>query len=187
MFTFAVLMEQVQLHDKHFTLKYPAAELDERIRLVAGQITHDYMGRKPIFLVVLNGAFMFAAGLIRNVCLDCEVSFVKLASYHGTSSSGKVVGLIGLTEDLSGRDVILVEDIVDTGTTLEHLLHEVGKQAPASVTIATLLYKPEAYKKHFPIDYVGLEVPNEFLVGFGLDYDGLGRNLSAIYTLSASE
>ncbi len=181
--TFAPSMQEVQLHDKRFRVKYDENMLNERIVRLASDITGDYEGRTPIFLVVLNGAFMFSAELIKHVQTACEVSFVKLASYHGTSSTGKVTGLIGLSEDLTGRDVILVEDIVDTGLTLSHLMREVLKQSPASVQVATLLFKPEAYKQEHELKYVGLEVSNEFLVGYGLDYDGLGRNLSAIYTL----
>ncbi len=178
-------MNQIQLHDKKFTRKYDEYFLDEKIKELAGRITEDYQNKLPLFLVVLNGAFVFSAILIRNVKVPCEVSFIKLASYHGTTSTGKVHSLMGLTESLAGRNIIIVEDIVDTGNTLQHILEEVKKHGAESVEVATLLLKPEAYTKPYPVKYAGLEVPNEFLVGFGLDYDGLGRNLSSIYTLSA--
>jgi hypoxanthine phosphoribosyltransferase len=176
-------MQQVAVLDKQFRERIPAVELDARILELSRQISADYQDKNPVFVVVLNGAFMFAAQLIRHVCLNTEVSFVKLASYHGTSSTGKVHSLIGLSEDLRGRDVILVEDIVDTGLTIKHLMTELEKLSPSDIQVATLLYKPEAYKENYPIKYAGFEVPNEFLVGFGLDYNGYGRNLSSIYTI----
>lgn len=176
-------MQEVKVLDKRFKERIPSAELDARILELSRQFSADYEGKNPVFVVVLNGAFMFAAQLIRHVCLDTEVSFVKLASYHGTTSTGKVHSLIGLSEDLRDRHVVLVEDIVDTGLTVKHLMAELEKLSPADIQVATLLYKPDAYKEPFPIKYRGFEVSNEFLVGFGLDYNGYGRNLSSIYTI----
>ena len=154
------------------------------VKVVAAKINEDYKGKNPLFLVILNGSFLFAADLVRAIDSEgCEVSFVKFSSYEGTESSGKVKELIGLNERLDGRDVIIVEDIVDTGTTIVQMMDDLMKRNPASVRIAALLFKPEAYKKHLKIDYVGMEIPNAFIVGYGLDYNGLGRNLKDIYVL----
>jgi hypoxanthine phosphoribosyltransferase len=138
----------------------------------------------PIFLVVLNGSFMFAADLLKEVTIPCEISFIKVASYHGTSSTGNVTELIGLTEDITGRTVVIVEDIVDTGITLERLMNVLTRKKVKQIKIATVLLKPQSYKKEFKVDYVGIEIPNDFVVGYGLDYDGLGRNLKEIYVLA---
>jgi len=154
------------------------------VKVVAKKINSDYAGKNPLFLVVLNGAFLFAADLLR--CIDsdgCEVSFVKFSSYAGTESTGKVKELIGLNETLEGRDVIIVEDIVDTGNTIVQMMDDLAKRKCASVKIAALLFKPEAYRKDVKIDYVGIEIPDAFIVGYGLDYDGLGRNLKDIYVI----
>ncbi len=176
-------MERITLKDKTFTPYIRGAELQSRIAELGAQITRDYAGKTPLFLSVLNGSFMFTADLLKAVDLPCEVSFVKVASYHGTGSSGKVTELIGLSEHIEGRDVIVVEDIVDTGLTIQKVAELLSERHPASLRIATLLFKPEAYKGTMPVDYVVREIPNAFVVGYGLDYDGLGRNLRDIYQI----
>lgn len=177
-------MEIITVKDKSFKPYISEDDLQVSIKNVATQINNDYKGSEPLFLGVLNGSFMFFSDLLKSIDLACKVSFVKLASYEGTSTTGKVNELIGLSESIEGRDIIIVEDIVDTGNTLVKLYDILSKGKPKSVKIATLLYKPEAYKKDHPIDYVGLEIPNAFVLGYGLDYDGLGRNLSSIYVLN---
>lgn len=177
-------MKIITIKDKSFKPFISEEKLQESIRQVALKINEDYKGQLPIFLGVLNGSFMFFGDLLKSIDLECTVSFVKLASYEGTHSTGQVNELIGLDEDVSDKDIILVEDIVDTGNTLEKLYEILNGKNPKSIKIATLLYKPEAYKKAHPIDYVGLEIPNAFVLGYGLDYDGLGRNLSSIYVLN---
>lgn len=174
-------MPIVQLHDRKFQPFIPYQKIQESIQTLAAQINQDYAGKEPLFVAVLNGSFMFAADLLKEIQLPCQVSFVKLASYHGISSTGSVTELIGFTENVEGRDVIIVEDIVDTGVTLEKVLHIFQHKNCASIKIATLLLKPDAYKKPAKIDYVCMEIPNEFIVGYGLDYDGMGRNLKDIY------
>ncbi|WP_320054253.1 hypoxanthine phosphoribosyltransferase [uncultured Acetobacteroides sp.] len=177
-------MERIKLHDKVFEVSIPSDRIQEAVRNVANQINSEYTDADcPIFLSVLNGSFMFAADLIKNINFQCEISFTKLASYNGTSSTGKVNELIGLTKSLKDRVVIIVEDIIDTGTTLEKLLEVVGAQEPREVKIATFLFKPDAYKKDLKIDYVAMEIPNDFIVGYGLDYQELGRNYKSIYTV----
>lgn len=177
------MKDEVQLHDKVFVPYLQESKIAEAVKAVAAKINADYRGKNPLFLVVLNGAFLFAADLLRGIDVDCEVSFVKFSSYEGTSSTGKIKELIGLNENLEGRDVIIVEDIVDTGTTIVQMMEDLAKRKTSSVRIASLLFKPEAYKKDIKIDYVGMEIPNAFIVGYGLDYDGRGRNLKDIYVI----
>jgi hypoxanthine phosphoribosyltransferase len=176
-------MKEVQLKDKRFRIDISGDKIMEQVERVASEINRDLKGKKPLFLVVLNGAFMFAADLLKNIDIDCEVSFVKLASYQGTSSTEKVKELIGLNEDLTGRVVVVVEDIVDTGFTMENIITDLLRLKATEVHVATLLFKPEAFQKKFKIDYIGLSIPNDFIVGYGLDYDGLGRNLKDIYKI----
>ncbi|HOK60392.1 MAG: hypoxanthine phosphoribosyltransferase [Tenuifilum sp.] len=178
-------MKQVKLKDKEFRLSYPEAEIQNDIDLVASKINHDFAksGEVPFFVSVLNGSFMFTADLLKRITVPCEVSFVKLASYQGTSSTGKVNELIGLNENVTGRTLVVLEDIVDTGITLSKLYEELRKLNPKEIRVATLLFKPEAYKGNIKLDYIGRSIPNDFIVGYGLDYDGLGRNLPDIYTL----
>jgi hypoxanthine phosphoribosyltransferase len=176
-------METITVKDLSFKPFISEEELQVAIKKVAQNINKDYKGKTPIFLGVLNGSFMFMGDLMKSINLDCFTSFVKMASYEGTESTGKINELIGLNEDIEGKDIILVEDIVDTGNTLVKLYEILGEKKPKSIKIATLLYKPEAYKKSHKIDYVGKEIPNAFVLGYGLDYDGLGRNLSSIYVL----
>ena len=177
-------MDIITVKDKSFKPYISEESLQTSVKKVALKINADYKGCTPIFLGILNGSFMFFGDLLKSIDLECTVSFVKLASYEGTDSTGEVNELIGLNEDIEGKDIILVEDIVDTGNTLVKLHEILSKKNPKSIKIATLLYKPEAYKKHHPIDYVGLEIPNAFVLGYGLDYDGLGRNLNSIYVLN---
>lgn len=177
-------MDKVQLHDKTFRPFISKEKIDGAIKQLAATIQKDYSGRKPLFVGVLNGSFLFIADLVREFSGDCEVSFVKLASYEGTNTTGIVNELIGLNEDVSGRDIIIVEDIVDSGNTIVKLVEMFSEKNPNSLKIASLLFKPKAYKKDIPIDYVAIEVGNEFLVGYGLDYDGLGRNLKDIYIIT---
>ncbi len=176
-------IETIKLGDKIFVSYISEKKIDQAVQRVAGRINADLAGRRPLFLVVLNGSFLFAADLVRDVKTECEISFVKLASYEGTESSGKIKELVGLNENIAGRDVIIVEDIVDTGNTIVHIVGQLKKMEPASIRIATLLFKPDAYKKDIPVDYRGLEIPNAFIVGYGLDYNGLGRNLRDIYVI----
>lgn len=175
---------RVTLHDKTFELSIPYEELNKAIQKVADQINEDYKDiDKPLFLGVLNGAFMFMSELMQKINFPCELSFVKLASYVGTSSTGKVQELIGLRNNVEGRHLIIVEDVVDTGESMEHLLRSLSGHKPASVTIATLLFKPTKFTKDYEVKYRAMDIPDDFIVGFGLDYDELGRNLKDIYTI----
>jgi hypoxanthine phosphoribosyltransferase len=176
-------MKQVHIHDKKFEVLVPSQKIQEGIASVAEKINQELDGKRPVFICVLNGAFIFAADLLKKITIDCEISFVKLASYYGTTSSGEVKTLIGLDENVKNRTVVILEDIVDTGLTVETIVKQLSVFEPAQIKIATLLLKPDAYNKNIPIDYTALTVPNDFLVGFGLDYDGLGRNLEDIYVL----
>ena len=177
-------MDIITVKDKSFRPYISEEDIQASVKSVALKINNDYKESVPIFLGILNGSFMFFGDLLKSINLDCTVSFVKLASYEGTNSTGTVNELIGLKEDVEGKDIILIEDIVDTGNTLVKLHEILSKKNPKSIKIATLLYKPAAYKKEHTIDYVGLEIPNAFVLGYGLDYDGLGRNLSSIYVLN---
>lgn len=173
----------IQLHDLKFTPFISEAEINRAIEEVAEQINRDFKGETPVFLGVLNGAFLFAAEIIKRFEGDCEVNFVKLSSYKGTSTSGEVNSLMGLTQPLENRSVVVIEDIVDTGNTLESIDRILRAEKVKRYKIATLFYKPDAYKKNLSIDYIGLKIPNDFIVGYGLDYDGLGRNLTQVYKL----
>ena len=177
-------MQTLTIKDKTFALFIPETEIKQRVAAVAQRIDQDMAGRTPLFLVVLNGAFMFAADLVRMISVPCEVSFIKLASYQGTHSSGTVTEVIGLHTDLQGRDVIIVEDIVDTGLTMRHLLDKLATLQPASLQVCTLLLKPGKLQTPLDLRYVAMEIPNDFIVGYGLDYDEQGRNLKDIYTLT---
>lgn len=177
-------MKTVKLWDKEFSISYPANEIKKDIETIASQINGDLANENnPLFISVLNGSFIFTADIIRLITVPCEVSFVKLSSYEGTSTTGKVNELIGLTENIKGRSVIILEDIVDTGITLGKLVETLNSFDPKSVKVATLLFKPDSYKGNIKIDYIGKSIPNDFIVGYGLDYNGLGRNLADIYTL----
>ena len=176
-------MAIIRVHDKSFETYLPAETIQQRIKELAGIINKDYAGKKPLFIAILNGSFMFAADLFKHLTIEAEICFIKLASYKGMKSSGNVVTSIGLEDDLFGKEVIIVEDIVDTGKTLHNFLPKLLHQQPKSMKIATLLYKSEAIEYPLVLDYVGFDIPNEFVVGYGLDYDGLGRNLKEIYQL----
>ncbi len=159
-------------------------QIQQSVVELAKRLDADLEGQMPLFVGVLNGSFMFLGDLMKHVSIPCEISFVKLASYEGTSSTGMIKQLVGLNENIKDRTVVIVEDIVDTGNTIEHLHLSLQTQLPKTIKVATLLFKPEAYTKDFPIDYAALRVPNDFLVGYGLDYDGLGRNLKHIYKIT---
>ncbi|GAB2782446.1 hypoxanthine phosphoribosyltransferase [Rhabdobacter roseus] len=174
----------VTVKDKVFAPFIEKEQLAQRIAELADKINTDYAGRTPLLVVVLNGAFLFAADLIRHITIPCEVSFIRLASYAQTQSTGRVKQVLGLQEPVAGRDVVVVEDIVDTGLTMAQLVQQLWEQEASSVEIATLLYKPEAIRESVTLRYVGFEIQNRFVVGFGLDYDGQGRNLDAIYVLA---
>ena len=177
-------MNQIQVLDKTFEVYLDAATIQTRVREMAEQISSDLKGERPLFLSILNGSFLFTADLIRNLTIDPEISFIKLASYKGMRSTGSITTAIGLEVDLAGRDVILLEDIVDTGNTLYQFLPHLQQQQPRSVRIATLLHKAEATVHPLVLDYVGFVIPNKFVVGYGLDYDGWGRQYDAIYQLA---
>lgn len=173
----------IQLHDKHFIPFISAKEIDSAIAKMAQEVAEDMDEEIPLFVGVLNGAFMVVSDFMKHYSKPCEVSFVKLASYEGTSTTNEVKKLIGLNQDLSGRTVVVIEDIVDTGNTLVELKAMFEAKNVKQLKIATLFLKPEAYTKDIKIDYIGIEIPNKFIVGFGLDYDGLGRNIPEVYQL----
>ena len=173
----------IQVLDKKFQPYLKAEDIHEQIARLAAQINQDYSGKRPLFIAILNGSFMFAADLFKELTIEAEICFIKLASYKGTKSTGNVITSIGLDMPLKERHVIIVEDIVDTGKTLSEFLPQLQDQQPLSLKIAALLHKPEAMVYPLTIDYLGFSVPNKFLLGYGLDYDGLGRNLKEIYQL----
>ncbi len=173
----------IQVLDKKFQPYIKAEQIQEQVARLGAQINAEYTGKNPLFIAILNGSFMFASDLFKELTVDAEICFIKLASYKGTKSTGNVVTSIGLDESLKGRHVIIVEDIVDTGKTLYEFLPQLANQQPASLKIAALLHKPEALNFPLTIDYLGFNVPNKFLLGYGLDYDGHGRNLKEIYQL----
>jgi len=175
---------QVRIKDKDFIVKITADTIQKRVLELAKEISRDYADKKPMVIGVLNGAVIFAVDLFKCFDFECELSFIRVSSYHGgLTSSGQVSSVIGLKENIEGRNVLLIEDIVDSGETAIHLFKELQKMNPASIKMATALFKPAALKHPVKPDYVGFEVPNDFLVGYGLDYDGLGRNLNDIYVL----
>jgi hypoxanthine phosphoribosyltransferase len=176
-------MPTIEVNNKKFTPFITAAQIDEQINILAAELNRDYEGKRPLFIAILNGSFMFAADLFKAVTIEAEICFIKLASYKGTKSTGNVITSIGLDEPLNDRHVVIVEDIVDTGKTLHEFLPQLFNQQPASLKIAALLHKPEALAHPVKIDYLGFNVPNKFLLGYGLDFDGLGRNLKEIYQL----
>lgn len=173
----------IQLHDKHFVPFISAAEIDKQIARMAAEVMEDMKDETPVFIGVLNGAFMVVSDFMKHYKKPCEISFVKLSSYEGTSSTHQVKQLLGINQDLEGRSVIIIEDIVDTGATIVELKKMFEDKKVKDFRIATLFFKPEAYTKNIKLDYVGFEIPNKFIVGYGLDYEGLGRNLPEIYQL----
>jgi hypoxanthine phosphoribosyltransferase len=178
-----MVMKEIQILDKRFREFLPEHSIQERINELAVKINNDYRGKEVVFVGILNGAFMFASDLFKRIEVKAQITFVKLASYTGTSSSGAVKELIGWNEDLKNKSVIIIEDIVDTGVTLEHTVNNLIIRNVKDIKIVTLLLKPAAYKKTIHIDYIGFEIPNDFVVGYGLDYDGFGRNLTSIYSV----
>lgn len=176
-------MNNVTIKGKTFKPSITEEEILKSVKKVAERINRDMTGKNPLFLAVLNGSFIFAADLMREITIPCQVSFVKLASYEGTTSTGKVTEVIGINEDLSGRTIIIVEDIVDTGQTLKRMIETLGTRNPESVHICTLLVKPEKLTVDLNIEYAAMEIPNDFIVGYGLDFDQEGRNLRDIYTI----
>ena len=177
-------MSVIRVHDKNFQPYLTATEVQDAIGRLANEINRDYAGKKPLFIAILNGAFMFASDLFKRLTIDSEICFIKLASYKGTKSTGQVLTAIGLDIDLFERHVIILEDIVDTGKTLSQFLPQLSHHQPATIRICALLHKPEATVNPITIDYLGFTIPNKFVVGYGLDYDGLGRNIPEIYRLS---
>lgn len=176
-------MDIIQIKDKRFKTFIPEAKILQEVSRVANEIMNELKDEKPLFVSVLNGSFMFTADLMKYLDMPCEVSFVKLASYEGTSSTGKVKELVGLNDDITGRTVVIVEDIVDTGLTMQRLVETLKARNPKEVRIATLLVKPDKLQVPLDIHYVAMNIPNDFIVGYGLDYDGLGRNYRDIYTV----
>ncbi|MBS1653178.1 MAG: hypoxanthine phosphoribosyltransferase [Bacteroidetes bacterium] len=173
----------ISVKDKQFKPFISEASILKAVQNVANKINAEMSAKNPVFLVVLNGSFMFASDLLKNIAFPCQISFIKVASYHGTSSSGAVTELIGLTEDLTNKNIVIIEDIVDTGVTLEKLYNVLMKKNVAEIKVATALLKPKSYNKKYPIDFVGIEIENEFVIGYGLDYDGYGRNLKELYII----
>lgn len=176
-------MSIVKIKDKTFKTFIPEKEILEHVKVVADSINEDMKDKNPLFLAVLNGSFIFAADLMRMITIPCQISFVKLASYQGTTSTGKITEVIGINEDLAGRNVIIVEDIVDTGLTMKRMVETLGTRRPESIHICTLLVKPEKLQVDLDIEYAAMSIPNDFIVGYGLDYDQEGRGLRDIYSI----
>jgi len=177
-------MQEIKVLDKIFKISISAAEIDKAVEKMAEKINSDYANDIPQFIAVLNGSFMFASDLLKKIKVDCNITFLKVSSYQGTKSTQNVQTLIGLNESLKGRKVIIIEDIIDTGITLENLIEQIGKYEPDEIKIATFLFKPKAFTKTFKIDYIGMEIPNDFIIGYGLDYNGFARNYPDIYKIT---
>ena len=180
-------MSVIKIKDKTFKVSIPEAEILQKVKVVADRINKDMACKNPLLLAMLNGSFVFAADLMREITIPSEISFVKLASYQGTTSTGKVKEVIGINEDLTGRTVIIVEDIVESGLTIKQMIESIGTRNPESVHICTLLLKPECLKTELDIEYAAFKIPNDFIVGYGLDYDQQGRNLKDIYVVKGRE
>lgn len=176
-------MQTIEVHGKTFEVSHSADEIEAKVLELQNQIYQDFKGKTPIFIGILNGSFIFMSDLVKGYPGDCEMDFIKVSSYDGMDSTGEVKSLMGLKNDISGRDIILVEDIVDTGLTLQATIEKLEKLNPSSISIVSLLFKPEKCQADFKIDYCGFEIPNEFVIGYGLDFDGLVRNLKHIYRL----
>jgi hypoxanthine phosphoribosyltransferase len=176
-------MNTIQIKDKMFSLSIPEAEIQVAVRNVAEAINRDIFDKNPLFICVLNGAFMFAGDLMKIINFPCEITFIKLSSYEGLYTTGTVKEIIGLNESVVGRNVVVVEDIVDTGITMERILGSLLAKGAKEIRVATFLQKPEALQRDITVDYVAMKIPNDFIVGYGLDYDGYGRNLKDIYTV----
>lgn len=180
-------MQKITVNNKQFVPFISAQSIKEQVERLAAEINRDYRDKTPLFIAILNGSFIFAADLFKAIKIDAEISFIKLASYKGTKSTGNVITSIGLDEPIHHRHVIIIEDIIDTGKTLTDFLPQLMVQQPTSLKIVALLHKPEALKYPLQIDYLGFSVPNKFLLGYGLDFDGLGRNMAEIYQLDEAE
>ena len=178
-----IAMESIQIKDKKFAISITEEQILKEVDRVAAEINRDLKDKNPLFLSVLNGSFMFTSDLMKRITIPCEISFVKLASYQGISSTGKITEVIGVNEDISGRCVVIVEDIVDTGLTMQRLLETLGTRNPKEIHIASLLVKPEKLQVPLNIKYAAMNIPNDFIVGYGLDYNEQGRNLKDIYTI----
>ena len=178
-------MSAIQIKDKKFSLSIPEEKILAAVKSVADDINRDLAGKNPLFICVLNGAFMFAGDLMKNINIPCEITFIKLSSYEGLYTTGTVKEIIGLNESVVGRNVVVVEDIVDTGITMERILSSLRAKGASDIHIATFLQKPDALQRDIKIDYIAMKIPNDFIVGYGLDYDGYGRNLKDIYTVVA--
>lgn len=176
-------MSIIQIKDKKFALSIPESEIQAAVRRVAEDINRDIADKNPLFICVLNGAFMFAGDLMKTINFPCEITFIKLSSYDGLYTTGTVKEIIGLNESVVGRNVVVVEDIVDTGITMERILSSLRAKGASDIRVATFLQKPDALQRDIKIDYVAMKIPNDFIVGYGLDYDGYGRNLKDIYTV----
>ncbi len=176
-------MKNIHIKDKEFTLSIPDSEIQAAVKRVGEAINKDLVNTNPLFICVLNGAFMFAADLMKTIDLPCEITFIKLSSYEGLYSTGAVKEIIGLNESVVGRNVVVVEDIVDTGITMERILNSLKAKGANDIHVATFLQKPDALQRDVQIDYIAMKIPNDFIVGYGLDYDGYGRNLKDIYTV----
>jgi len=179
-------MHRITLKDKVFTPYITSDEILKSVGAIAKKINLELKDEFPVFLVVLNGSFMFAADLLKEIIIPCEISFIKLSSYRGTTSTGAVSEIIGLTENIAGRTIVIIDDIVDTGTTIEKLVTLLHEKHVKQIKIASFLLKPDAYHKNIKLDYIGIKIPNDFIVGYGLDYDGLGRNMNALYVLDSN-
>ncbi len=178
-------MKSVSIKDKEFELFIPEHEIIEAIKLIAEKINEDLKDKDPLFVCVLNGSFMFAAELMKHVTIPCEISFVRMASYQGTQSTGTIKEVYGLEENIQNRTLVILEDIVDTGNTMALMIEQLKQRLPQEIRIATLLFKPNALKNNIKLDYIAIEIPSDFIVGFGLDYDGYGRNLANIYKIKS--
>ena len=176
-------MANIQIKDKQFALSIPEEEIQKAVKEVGLAINRDLAGTNPLFICVLNGAFMFAGDLMKTINIPCEITFVKLSWYDGLYTSGSVKEIIGLNESVVGRNVVVVEDIVDTGITMERILNSLKAKGASDIHVATFLQKPDALQRDVQVDYVAMKIPNDFIVGYGLDYDGYGRNLKDIYTV----
>ncbi len=180
-------MSIIKLHDLHFKPFLKEEEINSIVQSLVTQVSTDCKGEIPLFIGILNGSFMFVSDFVKSYKSDCEISFVKLASYEGTSSTDKVKQLVGINEDLTGRTVVILEDIIDTGNTLQEIYEIFKDKKVKQLKIATLFFKPDVFKKELPIDYIGKSIPDKFIVGYGLDYNGLGRNYPAIYQLTTTQ
>ncbi len=176
-------MKRIKVLDKEFGISIPSERIQNRIQELAFEISRDLKDQDPVFIAILNGSFMFASDLFKKISIDAQITFLKLASYQGTSASGTVKQLIGLNQEIKNQNIVILEDIVDTGSTLDTIMRQLSGYQPASVRVAALLYKPDSCKAEIPLDYIGFSIPNQFIIGYGLDYNGYGRKYQDIYTL----